>query len=187
MLPREARAQLYDVCAGLLLREVDARVLADLRSDTKAWAAIEPSLAAWLGTATDRDLSALRAEYARLFLLPRGLSPQASAWLDAEPGGDADRIATLTHHALDALSLSRGGEAGVLPLDHLGLILGLVADSLASPEARRAEIGEALERGALAPGGWMARFGQALEARTEAPLYRALGRVTASLGESLGT
>ena len=174
-LPRASRAALYRLCADLLTHELDAARLRDLREVSAVLVRVEPELGEWLATADAAALRALREEFARLFLLPRGVSPYASAWLDGDSQVLATQIATLVHRAMAALELEQTRVAGSLSLDHLGLLYAVASTALDSDVPERVRVGEHVEREALGP--WVLAFADALAKRAEAPIYRALGRL----------
>ncbi|MDJ0849762.1 MAG: molecular chaperone TorD family protein [Myxococcota bacterium] len=174
-LPRASRASLYRLCADLLTHELDAPRLRDLRELSAVLVPLEPELEAWLAGADEPALRALRSEFSRLFLLPRGVAPYASAWLEGDAQALATQIATLVHRAMAALDLQQTEIAGSLSLDHLGLLYAVAGAALDSSEPARVRIGKHVEREAL--GEWVLVFADALTKRAEAPVYRALGRL----------
>ncbi len=174
-LPRASRAALYRLCADLLTHELDEARLRDLREVSAVLVRLEPELEEWLAEADEAALRALRAEFSRLFLLPRGVSPFASAWLEGDSAALTTQIATLVHRAMAALELQQTRTAGSLSLDHLGLLYAVAGAALDSNVPERVRIGEHVEREAL--GAWVLAFADALTKRAEAPIYRALGRL----------
>ena len=178
-LPRESRAALYRLCADLLTHEVDEPRLRDLREVSALLVHLEPELGDWLAGADGPALEEVRVEFSRLFLLPRGVSPHAGAWLEGEAEAQATQIATLVHRAMAALELRQTEIAGSLSLDHLGLLYAVAGAALDSTVPERARIGEHVEREAL--GAWVLAFADALTKRARAPLYRALGRLIREL------
>jgi TorA maturation chaperone TorD len=178
-LPRQTRAGLYRLCADLLTHEVDGPRLEGLRELADVLSPAEPALGEWLARADEPALAALRAEFARLFLLPKGVSPRACAWLDAEGGRAADALAALAHRAMEALDLHQTRDRGALAGDHLGLLYAVTAAALASDVPERVRVGEHLE--AQAFDCWVPVFADALVRSSREPLYRALGRTVAGL------
>ena len=183
-LPRRSRAALYRLCADLLTHEVDAARLQAIEGFSAVLGRAEPGLGPWLETADDRALAALREEFARLFLLPRGVSPRAGVWLSGGPEHTETRLATLVHRAMAALELEQTSLDGTLAADHLALLYSISGDALASDVPARVRIGEHVEREAL--GDWIVAFGRALEARSREPLYRALGKLLQALHATKG-
>jgi TorA maturation chaperone TorD len=174
-LPRDARAALYALFAELLTRELDAARLEALRPFADALTAAEPELGDWIRRAGEPELAELRSEFARLFVLPGGVPPQASAWLENAEEPLAGQIATLVHCAMSALELEQTGSVGHLSLDHLGLIFAVASAGLATDVPERAQLGERVEREAL--GAWVTNFADALTRQSQAPIYRAAGRI----------
>ncbi len=174
-LPRASRAALYRLCADLLTHELDEPRLRDLRDVAALLVRLEPELQDWLAGADEAALEAVRVEFSRLFLLPRGVFPFASAWLEGDCEAQATQIATLVHRAMAALELEQTEVVGALSLDHLGLLYAVVGAALDSGATERARIGELVEREAL--GAWVLAFADALTKRARAPIYRALGRL----------
>ena len=177
-LPRAARAALYRLFADLLTHEVDRPRLAALREVGAVLERAAPELCPWLEKADDRALLALRVEFARLFLTPKGVPPQASAWLGDDAAGSADGVARLTHRTMAALELEQTRHAGSLPLDHLGLLYAVASDALTSPVPERRALGEHIEQETLGP--WVCAFARSL-GRSREPLYRALGQAMCEL------
>lgn len=172
-LPHAARAGLYRLCADLLSREVELARLGDLHALNEALASTESDLGAWFESADEKAVGALRVEFARLFLLPGGVSPHASAWLEGEQEMIAGQIAALTYRAMAALDLEQTEPVGALSLDHLGLLYSVASHALDSKVPERVAVGEHVEREAL--GDWVVAFGTALAQQSREPLYRALG------------
>ena len=159
------RAPIERCVARLVLRELDPAAAAQLGAPPLAdlLAKLDPEVPASLNPWTADREEAAREEFARLFLLPGGVSPCASAWLPGEREALGARLATLITRALEALGRRRAQDDR-LPLDHLALLLEL--------EATRA-VGDIVRREALGP--WVARFGAALRAQAKLPIYRAAG------------
>lgn len=106
----------------LLVRELDAETLADLRAPEVASAlrdlGIEPPAQA--------DLGALAADYFACFLHPAGtLPPVQSLWQGGQYDGDA-AVAVRAIAAASGRELAAGARAAAP--DHLGCILSLWAD-----------------------------------------------------------
>ncbi|MBW2498817.1 MAG: molecular chaperone TorD family protein [Deltaproteobacteria bacterium] len=176
-LPRTTRAQLYCLFSRLLTVELEEAQLAELRHQATLFGELDPELASWLEEASPATLASLRSEFARLFLLPKGVAPLASAWLIDEEEPLARQLASLTHHCMAALELEQTGRFGALSLDHLGLLYAVASEALDSQIEERFELGEHFEREALGP--WIQSFARALESRSTEPLYRALARAIA--------
>ena len=169
MIGATERAILYRLFAQLLTEEPDAALLELLgrAGIVEVLDQADPGLATWLPEA---DVAALRIEFARLFLLPRGAAPYASAWIEGERDRLVEQLAAFTHRAMAALDMTQTRAQGQLSLDHLGLLLAITAEALTEPE-----LGAHIERQLLGP--WVHRFAAALMAQAESPLYRAAGRL----------
>lgn len=175
-LPASELALIYRLCGRLLLREVDAATLELLRQP-----AVRETLeraAPGAGAALDDwDDEAQREEFTRLFLLPGGVSAQASAWLPRERDALGAGLARAAEALLAELGRAPDPIPGVgrLPRDHGALLLELAALALERDPARGASFaGEA-----LAP--WLGACGRALARQSRSPLYRALGALLAAL------
>jgi TorA maturation chaperone TorD len=187
-LPRTTRARLYRLFSRLLTEELEESHVEQLRHQAGLFGEADPELGSWLEEATPETLVALRSEFARLFLLPKGVAPLASAWLIDEDEPLAAQLASLTHRCMAALELEQTERFGALALDHLGLIYAVAGEALDSPTEERADLGEHFEREALGP--WVQSFARALESKSKAPLYRALARaisLTQTLSPSAST
>lgn len=168
------RAPIERCVARLVLRELDPAAAAQLGAPPLAdlLAKLDPEVPASLNPWTADREEAAREEFARLFLLPGGVSPCASAWLPGEREALGARLATLITRALEALGRRRAQDDR-LPLDHLALLLELVADASAAHDEATRAVGDIVRREALGP--WVARFGAALRAQAKLPIYRAAG------------
>lgn len=167
-----ARGAVCGLLARIFLKEVDAAFAAQLARPeiAEAFEALEPGFAAhaarpWDEAAIDEEA----AEYARLFLLPGGVTPYAAGWMDGDEGhvrADlANRIGSV--HALLEVEPADFG-FGNVPADHIGMLLALV--SLAwerEPSGGLAARAEALLSD------WARRFASALHRESDSPLYRA--------------
>ncbi|MFT5679486.1 MAG: TorA maturation chaperone TorD [Myxococcota bacterium] len=175
MIGATERAILYRLFARLLTEEPGEPMLALLATPgiVEALEQAEPGFGAWLAEA---DPTTLRIEFARLFLLPRGAAPYASAWIEGDRQRLAEQLASFTHRAMSALDMQQTGTQGRLSLDHLGLLLAITAEALDAPQ--NADLGAHIERQLLGP--WVARFAAALTRSAESPLYRATGRLIAA-------
>jgi TorA maturation chaperone TorD len=176
-LPRTTRAQLYRLFSRLLTEELEEGHVEQLRGQAGLFGEADPELGSWLEEASPETLIALRSEFARLFLLPKGVAPVASAWLVDEDEPLAAQLASLTHRCMTALELEQTEQFGALSLDHLGLLYAVAGEALDSPVEERVDLGEHFEREALGP--WVQSFARALESKSKAPLYRALARAIA--------
>lgn len=178
------RAPIYGFLARLLIREVDETTWRALRDPVLIdfLETAEPGFGDWIAEEpTAERLESLAEEYARLFLVPGGVPLFASAWLEGEPESVAASLSDFVSGVLDALGRETlvAEPWGRLPLDHLALWLDLVVAAAEQDEAS-AETGPSgdadhLEAQLLGP--WVVRFGEALEASAESPLYRCAGKL----------
>ncbi|HBP21239.1 MAG TPA: hypothetical protein DEA08_26060 [Planctomycetes bacterium] len=175
-LPATELALVYRLCGRLLLREVDAPALELLRQPPvratleRAAPGAAAALDAW-------DDEAQREEFTRLFLLPEGVSPRASAWLPRERDTLGAGVARVSEALLAELGRSPDQLPGVgrLPRDHGALLLELAALALERDPRR----GASFVKESLAP--WLGVCGRELERTSRSPLYRALGVLLATL------
>jgi TorA maturation chaperone TorD len=157
----------------LCLAEVDARLLAALRAT--------PEFAATLAGDDDALLAALRAEYARLFLL--NAPPYESVYVDeAMLLNTAATVAVV--EAYRAGGYSPAGQAGAP--DHVGLELGFLghlaaveSGALARGDVPAAAENRTRQRRFLAEhvGRWAPIWGTAVARLARQPFYTALGAV----------
>ena len=178
-----ARGAICGLLARIFLKEVDADFVASLARPEIAdvFEALEPGFRPHLEGAWDESRNDEEAaEYARLFLLPGGVTPFAAGWTDGDEGAvRADlgqRIGAV--HALLAVEPADFGYGNV-PADHVGMLLALVA--LAWERDASGGIAERAEA-LLAP--WAPRFARRLQRESESPLYRGAGRLLETLQDA---
>ena len=180
------RGPIYSWLSRLLAQEVDGQEWEGLRLEPvrSILVRLDPNLEDELARSlTSSKREAYAEEFARLFLLPGGVSPFASSWTGESDALDPTRDAIATF--VDQVYLAVGREAieaepwGRLPRDHIAVILDLVAEGQRSTDPAHHEVAAHLDRELLGP--WIARFGDALGDRARVPLYRALGRLIAAL------
>ena len=183
-LPRDDLAAVHLLLASLFLREADAPLLAQLATPDIADVLdlLEPGARAYLQE-TDWSEAArdeLAAEYARLFLLPKGVSPYAVSWLPGEEGAVRARLGDEIG-ALQAALRVRPADLGLgnVPADHIGMLLALAAVAL-ERETAPADGGLAARVHALL-GAWAPQFAASLLEGTGNPLYRAAARLLQEL------
>ncbi len=174
------RAPIFRWLARLLVVEVDATLWSELRSEPQRsiWSRLDPALAVQLAHPLDADReAALQEEFARLFLLPGGVSPVAHRWLEGDPVANRERVLGLAREALQRLDRApiQAEPWGRLPLDHGALLLELVATAADI----QADLAAELERTLLEP--WLPAFGASLAEEAREPVYRAAGRLVAGL------
>lgn len=178
------RAPIDRFLARLLLEELDEDVVTALGAPEIAdiLELVEPGCRLWLREpwTPARDASA-REEFARLFLLPGGAPPLASAWIEGEREQLGAQFTSFVSRALDASGRQTRHSRvwGNLPLDHLGLLLDLTASLFSSEEGTGRGIGVHLQREALGP--WVGAFGRTLRAKAALPIYRAAGGLLVNL------
>ncbi|WP_279244632.1 TorD/DmsD family molecular chaperone [Candidatus Litorirhabdus singularis] len=178
------RAPIYAWLARLLVCEIDAEAWRQLGTARDVLVQLEPALADELaGQLTPSRCEDLAEEFARLFLLPNGVSPFASSWIAENQASESirDEISMMVGQGLLAL----GHQAvhrepwGRLPQDHVAVLLDLVASAQLSNDATANEIAGHLDQQLL--GAWLLAFGSALAQSSREPLYRALGQLTVEL------
>ncbi|MFT5586992.1 MAG: TorA maturation chaperone TorD [Cognaticolwellia sp.] len=168
------RAALYGLFARLLTESPGPALRADLCQPGlgQTLVAIQPALADWLTSKNDGPVA---QEYARLFLLPKGTPPFASAWIEGDSHKVAEQLATLMHRAMTAFDMKQTQLQGRLSLDHLGLSFAVLAQVLVHERPESQALAAHLETQLLGP--WVPRFGQALADQAQHPLYLALGEM----------
>jgi len=189
------RAPIYAWLARLLVREIDVETWNGLRSEPvrSLLTRLEPSLGAPLELALSPHREGeLSEEFTRLFLLPGGVPPFASVWLESREQDEAAgknsgesirrKITLLAERGFKTLGREpvRAEPWGQLPLDHVALLFDLVSHGAASPTPGDFEIALRLDRALLED--WLAPFGVALHERAREPIYRALGQIISSMG-----
>ncbi len=142
---------------------------------------LEPGFRSYIqaGTWDGAALAELAAEFARLFLLPGGVSPYGASWLQGDEGAVPAHLEGEIASLYDELAI-RPHDFGLgnVPSDHIGMLLSLTAVALSvDVEGDLAARCDAL----LDP--WAGSFGANVLAATDAPLYRA---AAALLLESVG-
>ncbi len=169
-LPSAQRAALYELVSHLLLAELNADMAQRLSRPgvievLEQLGAGSRELLHGFGEARCEQAA---EEYARLFILSGGVAPRGAAWMAGELETAGVKISQQAQHYLRILGhRPEPGPWGQLPLDHLGLLLRLAAVACNTPYAD--EVNAAL----VEP--WARPFGEALTARTEHPIYRAVG------------
>lgn len=199
----EARAQLLEIAARLLIQEVDADALEGLRDPAfvEALEQYQPGVRADLNeVAKDLDvgLERLAVDYCALFLAHPATSPYASAWVAkaSQPGNvlarddagnsgsrsDAKIAEPMTSdqilHSVDQWMGQLGmeiapGAWGNVPRDHVAVLAGLVANAL-HRGPEGVQLANAIRDRALY---WVGDFEKAVCARTRNPLYQAAVRM----------
>ncbi|MFK7896155.1 MAG: molecular chaperone [Myxococcota bacterium] len=184
LLSLEERAPLYAWLAPFFAQEIDAEVWAHLKTPSIAtlFAPFDDDLSSWTNQPFTETLNeTCAAEFARLFLLPGGVPPLASVWIQGDREKLGAELSAVVARSCEVLSRTpqRGEAWGKLPLDHIGLIFDLASRAGVSTDPLDREVGAHLDEAML--GTSLARFGAALEEKAELPVYRALGRCVKEL------
>lgn len=184
MLSIAERAPIYGWLSRLLVQEIDEPAWSHLARDPirQILSQTEPGFGTWSAVAFSETLaSSLAEEYARLFLLPGGVSPFVSAWLDGDRDQLGASLATMVTRGLEVL----GREPvlrepwGRLPLDHLAFVFDVVSESISMGEPMQVEVATHLDTELLGP--WLVPFGERVRERATTPLYRGIGSLIAEL------
>jgi TorA maturation chaperone TorD len=184
----KARAQLLEITARLLIREVDALALKALLEPQflDALEAYEPGTRRYLESvagAPEAGLEGMAVDFCALFLTNSATAPYASAWstTSAQAGSVGEPRAATTEQMLKSIEgwmrevgmEIAPGEWGNVPRDHVAVLAGLVAHALhAGPTG--AMLAKEINQHALF---WVDDFKVAVCSRTENPLYRASVRM----------
>jgi TorA maturation chaperone TorD len=184
----EARAQLLEITARLLIREVDTLALEALLEPQflDALDAYEPRIRVYLENVAgdpEAGLERMAVDFCALFLMNSATAPYASAWSakSVQPDGFSESRAATPEQMLrsiDGWMREVGmeiapGEWGNVPRDHVAVLAGLVAHALhAGPAGAR--LAKEIKRHALF---WVDDFKVAVCSRTQNPLYRASVRM----------
>lgn len=190
MLSLAERAPIYAWLAIRFSREIDAVAWAELRSEPlrSILVQLEPALAQPLSLPLSMETEEMLAEeFARLFLLPNGVSPLATPWVASmsgrEPSLVRDDLTAIVRNGFEALGRKPSGAepGGRLPLDHVALLFDLVAVSAVqgSMDSSDLAIAHHLDRELMNE--WLVPFGESLTSKARHPLYGALGQLIADL------
>lgn len=182
------RAPIYAWLAERLAREIDGECWRQVGDEPlrSTLGRLEPNLV----TELDQEFTAerqetLEEEYARLFLLPGGVSPLASSWVASTD--DRESARQRITHWIDGVYAALGREPrrvepwGKLPLDHLAVVLDLVAVAATSGDQSDLEVANLLHDDLLSPA--LVGFGAALVHEARTPIYRSIGALITSLKE----
>jgi TorA maturation chaperone TorD len=170
LLSSQERAPIDLLLSRLLLEELDAGLVETLAREeiVEILERVEPAVRASVNAPwTEAREAAAREEYARLFLLPKGVPPFASAWLEGEREQLGAQLTSFVSRVMKVLDRESSDRHGNLPLDHLGLLLELAATASVDPRETHRTVGEHLRAQALGP--WVARFGDALRTQARLP------------------
>jgi len=176
-MPDQDVGAIYALLSRVFLKETDAALLHELARDEIAQIgeSLAPGFRARIAPPHDDEarLEEEATEYARLFLLPGGVSPYAAGWMAGEEGAIRADLEERISNLYEVLRL-RPADFGLgnVPSDHVGMLLALTAAAYGiEPSGDLANRCRAL----LKP--WGATFGETLATTTESPLYRAAGRL----------
>jgi len=162
----------YALLSRVFLKEADAELMHELARPAIAEVleALEPGFSAHIQPPWDAArLEEAASEYARLFLLPGGVTPYAAGWMQGEEGAIRadleEKIATL----YDALRV-RPADFGLgnVPSDHIGMLLALTSVALQVDAS-----GGLAARSRALLDDWAPRFADRVHAASEDRLYRA--------------
>lgn len=181
------RAPIYAWLAPLFAQEIDSDLWATLRTPgvRDLLTHVQPDFEPWIAQPLTPELrEACAAEYARLFLLPGGVPPFASAWMDGNREQLGAELSVIVLRSCEVLGREprRAEPWGKLPLDHVGLLFDLTSISARSADPLNREVGNHLAGEML--GEWLVSFGSALGEKANLPLYRALGRCVEMLHQA---
>jgi TorA maturation chaperone TorD len=184
LLSLEERAPIYAWLSPLFAKEIDADAWQELRTPAvhDLFARLDPEFEAWIAQPYSEALGEdCAAEFARLFLLPGGAPPFASAWMDGNREQLGTKLSTIVLRSCEVLGRTprRAEPWGKLALDHVGLLFDLVSGAALSADELDLETGRHLAEQTL--GEWLVPFGAALREKAQQPVYRALGRCLETL------
>lgn len=180
--PTEYNA-LYSFIGRCLLLELDAASVEMLRAPemSAALSKLDPQLDAYLDrewTADDFDDAA--AEYCALFVLPRGVTQNASYWIPGDTAEVGHKLVAGVHQVLNNFELSvEELPMGNVPHDNVGLLLLLAAHLYEVDETSSSSSthGDDFVANFVSP--WGPAFSAALLGKTQNPVYRAVGHLLA--------
>ncbi len=175
---------LYSLLGRCLLLELDADTVALLA--TPAMASVLGKLDAEFAPYVNRawgpaEFDDAAAEYCALFVLPKGVTLNASYWIPGVSEDIGHQLVAGVRQVLDNFGLTvEALNTGNVPKDNIGLLLLLAAHLYQLEDEQRAlEYGDEFVAQFVVP--WGAAFCEALLARTNSPVYRALGQLLAEL------
>lgn len=179
-LPRKELSVVDLLLARIFLKEVDAELLGELARPEVAevMEQLEPGFTAYVRGRDwdDAALQELAAEYARLFLLPEGVSPFAVKWMQGEEGAVRARLEdqiSILYESLRVKPVDFG--LGNVPADHIGMLLALTSVALETEPAPKA--GGLAARSQALIADWAPNFAAEMLEKTENPLYRAAAKL----------
>ena len=171
--------------ARVFLKEADPDLLRALtRAEiTEVLELLEPGFTTYVRNAgSERELDELAAEFAGLFLLPRGIPPYAASWMEGDEGTVRARLEdqiSLLYQSLQMEPADIG--LGNVPADHIGMLLALTSVAL----EREASGGLAGRSTALFEA-WAPAFAAGVIREAKSPLYRAAARLLIEVLELQG-
>src|SRR5690606_19672325 len=120
------------------------------------------------------------AEYCRLFVLPKGVTQQASHWIPGETEDIGHKLVAGVSQVLDGFDLQIQAQAmGNVPRDNVALLLLLAARLYEEDATSATRHGDEFVTTFVVP--WAAHFSAALAKRTDNPVYRATARLLAEI------
>lgn len=181
-LDPRSQAALCLLAARLLLREMDepSRVALLQEGAHLVLDKLAPGCAKYLDAVwSEQEIESAAAEYCRLFLLPGGAPPFASAWL-ADGTDQGHEVVVQCEAAAEALGLE-GTTPDNLPPDHLGVLMIVLAEAWQVADAA-GQPARVMREELLGP--WLDTFLAKLAASTTNPLYSALAGVIRAIARS---
>ncbi len=115
-------------------------------------------------------------DYCTLFVLPKGVSPMAGAWLgqgDREPNGV--HIQTVVSSLSARVGFPLPESLAAAPPEHAGLLLFLGGQLACATDSELSKEAIPFLKTTLCP--WFARFSQALARSTVSPFYSKVGQL----------
>ncbi len=174
---------LYGLVGRCLVTELDSDAVTALRS---------PAILSVLGKLDDKldgylvrdwnegDYEEAAAEFCALFVLPKGVTQIASSWIPGSTEDIGHKLVAGVRQILENFSLEvETLSMGNVPKDNVGLLSLLAAELYGIDEVDSSSHGDDFVQSYVAP--WGNAFGQALQAKTKNPLYRAIGGLLVEL------
>lgn len=181
-----AQARLLELCARLLVLELDeeARLALNREGLAQGFEELEPGFIDYIvGEWGVEHFDQASAEYCRLFLMPKGTAPVASAWMGDEPAQVGAQIHDAIMGWMLALDLDlEQGPWGRLPLDHIAVLSGLYSLALQSEDEVTVGLAAQIKERAVRP--WLGAWVEAVLAKSQNPLYRGVVKLLREIFET---
>lgn len=169
---------LLHLLGHLLSQELNAELLRVLQEPEvrKVLIQAEPGCADYLeGDWSEERIEAAAVDFCTLFILPKGVSPMASAWCPR--GADSETVSIGIQQLVRSLSEQveiplPSGMQGI-PAEHAGLLLYLGGSLVAADDEALREQALSFLQESTVP--WLAKFADRLSTHPLNPLYRAVG------------